>query len=100
MMNSCLEKPCPWGFAFHRKYPIQLDYSGSFSYSVSNNISGIQHGATAFVGCSKGNCCGCHGPFSGKQNYCFPKCQARNGGAIESNVFTWFWVRTSVSKKL
>ncbi len=30
MMNSCLEKPCPWGFAFHRKYPVQLDYSGSF----------------------------------------------------------------------
>ena len=36
MMNSCLEKPCPWGFAFHHKYPIQLDYSGSFRYVLIN----------------------------------------------------------------
>jgi hypothetical protein len=38
--------------------------------------------------------------MGGKQNYCFPKCQALNGGAIELNVYTWFWVRTSISKKL
>ena len=45
-------------------------------------------------------CCGCHGPMNGKQNYCFVKCQPRNGGVFEANVSTWFWVRTSLSKKL
>ena len=30
MMNYCLAHPCPYGFAFHHKYPIQIDYSGAF----------------------------------------------------------------------
>ncbi|XP_028406473.1 uncharacterized protein LOC114528962 [Dendronephthya gigantea] len=99
MINSCLEKPCPYGFAFHRDYPIQQDYSGSFSYSATKSISGIEYGATAQVGCSRGHCCGCHGPSRGKRNYCFEKCKAGNGGTIESHVYSWFWVRTSSHKK-
>jgi hypothetical protein len=37
-MNSCFGKPCPGGFAFHKEYPIQLDYSGSFRYILLHII--------------------------------------------------------------
>ena len=33
MMNSCLQKPCRFGFAFVDKIPgLQVDYSGAFRY--------------------------------------------------------------------
>ena len=32
MMNSCLQKPCRYGFAYHDKLPFQLDYPGAFRY--------------------------------------------------------------------
>ena len=32
MLNTCLERPCSSGFAFHKYYPVQIDYSGAFRY--------------------------------------------------------------------
>jgi hypothetical protein len=29
-MNTCLEKPCPWGFAFHDVVKHQVDFYGGF----------------------------------------------------------------------
>ncbi|XP_046839722.1 uncharacterized protein LOC124433904 isoform X2 [Xenia sp. Carnegie-2017] len=95
-MNDCLSRPCPSGFAFHHKYKIQTDYSGAFSYSTINPISGVNFGATALVGCDNGKCCGCYGPKNVKSNYCFQECEAKNGGTIKKNVFTWFWVRSRI----
>ncbi|XP_046839690.1 uncharacterized protein LOC124433873 isoform X3 [Xenia sp. Carnegie-2017] len=95
-MNDCLSRPCPSGFAFHHKYQIQTDYSGAFSYSTINPISGVNFGATALVGCDNGKCCGCYSPKNGKSNYCFKECEAKNGGTIKKNVFTWFWVRSRI----
>ncbi|XP_028390964.1 ryncolin-1-like [Dendronephthya gigantea] len=54
MMNECFKKQCPQGFAFHQKFLIQTDSSGSFSYSVVGDTSGIRHNSTAFIGCDKG----------------------------------------------
>ncbi|XP_046839746.1 uncharacterized protein LOC124433918 isoform X3 [Xenia sp. Carnegie-2017] len=99
-MNYCLTKPCRRGFAFHDKVSFQTDYSGSFSYSAKDNISGIDFGATALVGCDSGKCCGCYGPKNGKKNYCYNNCQAKNGGNITKNVYTWFWVRSRIPKKI
>ncbi|XP_028403917.1 uncharacterized protein LOC114526500 [Dendronephthya gigantea] len=76
-MNYCLQRPCRWGFAFHHKFPLQTDYSGAFSYSTKNRISGINYGATAFIGCDNGQCCGCYGPKNGTKNYCFKECDSR-----------------------
>ena len=45
-------------------------------------------------------CCGCFGPVGGKKNYCGTECTAKNGGTIVKNVYTWFWVRSSLPKKV
>ena len=45
-------------------------------------------------------CCGCFGPVGGKKNYCGAECTAKNGGTTEKNVYTWFWVRSSLPKKV
>ncbi|CAB4038204.1 Hypothetical predicted protein [Paramuricea clavata] len=54
MMNLCLEKPCTSGFAYHHLYPIQVDFSGGFSFAIVTNSSKSSNGATAFFGCDKG----------------------------------------------
>ncbi|XP_046843331.1 uncharacterized protein LOC124437395 isoform X1 [Xenia sp. Carnegie-2017] len=99
-MNDCLNRPCPWGFSFHDKFPIQIDFSGAFSYSTTNQISGINFGATALVGCDNRKCCGCYGPKNGKKNYCLKECNETNGGTIKKNVYTWFWVRSLIPKRI
>lgn len=45
-------------------------------------------------------CCGCYGPVDGTKNYCTQNCQAINGGTVTKNVYTWFWVRSSLPKRL
>ena len=45
-------------------------------------------------------CCGCYGPKNGKKNYCFKECDSQNGGTIRKNVYTWFWVRSSIPRRL
>ena len=45
-------------------------------------------------------CCGCFGPIGGSKDYCGVECQARQGGTIAKNIYTWFWVRSSLSKRL
>ncbi|CAB4013219.1 Hypothetical predicted protein [Paramuricea clavata] len=101
MLNSCLNSPCSPGFAFHKKYPVQMDFSGAFSYSASGTItSGITHESTSFVGCENHKCCGCFGPVGGKKNYCGTDCSVKNGGTFVKNVYTWFWVRSSLPKRV
>ena len=100
MLNYCLEHPCSSGFAFHKKYPVQIDFSGAFSYSAAANTSGITHDSTSFVGCENHKCCACFGPIGGKRNYCGIECKAKNGGSVVKNVYTWFWVRSSLPKKV
>ncbi|CAB4007966.1 Hypothetical predicted protein [Paramuricea clavata] len=101
MLNNCLNSPCSFGFAFHKKYPVQIDFSGAFSYSASGNTtSGITHESTSFVGCENHKCCGCFGPVGGKKNYCGTECRAKNGGTFVKNVYTWFWVRSSLPKRV
>ncbi|CAB4017887.1 Hypothetical predicted protein, partial [Paramuricea clavata] len=101
MLNNCLNSPCSPGFAFHTKYPVQMDFSGAFSYSASGNItSGITHESTSFVGCENHKCCGCFGPVGGKKNYCGTDCSVKNGGTFVKNVYTWFWVRSSLPKRV
>ena len=86
-MNSCLQKPCPWGFAFHDFIKYQVDFHGGFrsdclflhiciviaisflssiikmfspnSFSTTGSISGMEFNATAFVGCDNGNVRAC-----------------------------------------
>ncbi|CAB4025356.1 Hypothetical predicted protein, partial [Paramuricea clavata] len=97
-MNECLGKPCPWGYAKKDK-DSQHDYSGAFSYSVVEKISGMERGATAFIGCDGHKCCGCFGPLGGRKNYCSQSCNhAINGGTVTDKVFAWFWVRFSLPK--
>ena len=43
-------------------------------------------------------CCGCYGPKNGKKEYCAAGCNSQNGGSINKNVYTWFWVRSSLPK--
>jgi hypothetical protein len=46
-------------------------------------------------------CCGCFGPDGGTDNYCRPNCTAINGGTVvEHHTYTWFWVRTSLPKRV
>jgi hypothetical protein len=45
-------------------------------------------------------CCGCFGPIGGTNDYCGVECQAEQGGTVEKNVYTWFWVRSSLAKRL
>ncbi|CAB3983921.1 Hypothetical predicted protein [Paramuricea clavata] len=72
----------------------------STSFSTTGSISGMEHNSTAFVGCDNGHCCGCYGPAGGTKNYCAQNCNAINGGVVTKNVFTWFWVRSSLPKRL
>ncbi|XP_028391552.1 uncharacterized protein LOC114516315 isoform X2 [Dendronephthya gigantea] len=100
MMNECFEKQCPQGFAFHQKFLIQTDSSGSFSYSVVGDTSGIRHNSTAFIGCDKGVCCSCFSPPDNTEDLCGTDCKARLGANVVKNVYSWFWVRTSSPKKV
>ncbi|CAB4035578.1 Hypothetical predicted protein, partial [Paramuricea clavata] len=100
MMNSCLQKPCPWGFAYYHLIKVQTDNYGGFSFSTTGKISGMDYNATAFVGCDNGHCCGCYGPVGGTKNYCAQNCKAINGGTVKKNVYTWFWVRSSLPRRL
>ena len=45
-------------------------------------------------------CCGCFGPVGGTNDYCAENCKAINGGTVVKKIFTWFWVRSSLPKKL
>ena len=45
-------------------------------------------------------CCGCYGPIGGTKDYCTKECRSINGGIITSNVFTWFWVRSALPKRV
>ena len=38
--------------------------------------------------------------MGGTKDYCAENCKAINGGTVTKNVFTWFWVRSSLPKKL
>ncbi|XP_028413259.1 uncharacterized protein LOC114536107 [Dendronephthya gigantea] len=100
MMNECFEKQCPQGFAFHPKYPIQTDSSGSFSYSVVSKTSGINYNSTAFIGCDKGVCCSCFSPPDSTDDLCGTDCKAKPGANVVKNVYSWFWVRSSSPKKV
>ncbi|XP_028410572.1 uncharacterized protein LOC114533270 isoform X2 [Dendronephthya gigantea] len=97
-MNKCLERPCPQGYAVDKG--SQHDYAGAFSYSVEQSISGLERGATAFIGCDGKKCCGCFGPKGGRKDYCSQSCDKDiNGDRVhENNVNTWYWVRSSVPK--
>ncbi|XP_028413273.1 uncharacterized protein LOC114536122 [Dendronephthya gigantea] len=100
MMNECFEKPCPQGFAFHPVYPIQTDSSGSFSYSVVSETSGISHNSTVFIGCDKGVCCSCFSPPDSTEALCGTDCKAKPGANVVKKVYSWFWARTSSPKKV
>ncbi|XP_028416631.1 uncharacterized protein LOC114540704 [Dendronephthya gigantea] len=99
-MNSCLQSPCRLGFAYIRDLPIQVDYFGAFSYSANGPVSGTAYNSTSFVGCDKGKCCACFGPYGGAKDYCSDECQAFNGGTVLKNVHVWFWVRTAIPKNV
>ena len=45
-------------------------------------------------------CCGCFGPVGGTDDYCGTDCNKRSGGTIMKNVYAWFWVRSSIPKKV
>ena len=30
MLNTCFERPCSPGFAFHEHFPVQMDHTGAF----------------------------------------------------------------------
>jgi hypothetical protein len=45
-------------------------------------------------------CCGCFGPAGGTDDYCNPDCTAKNGGTVKKDTYTWFWVRTSLPKRV
>jgi hypothetical protein len=36
----------------------------------------------------------------GTDNYCGTDCKNRTGGTIEKNINVWFWVRSSIPKKV
>lgn len=38
--------------------------------------------------------------MGGTKNYCSKECQTLNGGTKATNVFTWFWVRSTVPKRV
>ncbi|XP_028411771.1 uncharacterized protein LOC114534515 [Dendronephthya gigantea] len=99
-MNKCFKKACPKGFAY--LFNFHIDRSGSYSYSVVSERSGIQDNQTSFIGCDHGKCCACFGPDS-KKDYCAPRCQAINGGTVlkeEDNITVWFWIRSSLPKRV
>ena len=45
-------------------------------------------------------CCGCFGPVGGTDDYCGHDCTAKNGGTVKKHTYTWFWVRTSLPKRV
>ncbi|XP_028416962.1 uncharacterized protein LOC114541174 [Dendronephthya gigantea] len=99
-MNKCFKKACPKGFAY--LFNFHIDRSGSYSYSVVSERSGIQDNQTSFIGCDHGKCCACFGPDS-KKDYCAPRCQEINGGTVlkkEDNITVWFWIRSSLPKRV
>ncbi|XP_028403520.1 uncharacterized protein LOC114526201 isoform X3 [Dendronephthya gigantea] len=98
MMNLCLEQPCPYGFAYHWLFPVQVHFSGGFSYVSKANSS--SSGSTAFFGCDKGKCCACYGPRGGRDVYCLEECEATNGGTITKHASAWFWVRLNPPRKV
>ena len=45
-------------------------------------------------------CCSCFGPKNGKKEYCAKECESKNNGTVhKKNVYTWFWVRSSLPKR-
>ena len=38
--------------------------------------------------------------MGGTKHYCAENCKAINGGTVTKNVFTWFWMRSSLPKRL
>ncbi|CAB4026434.1 Hypothetical predicted protein, partial [Paramuricea clavata] len=100
MMNSCLEESCSYGFAYHHLFPVQVDFSGGFSFLAGNNSGTISDGTTAFFGCDKGKCCACYGPAGGSDIYCEKECKAKNGGTVTTNAHAWFWVRLNPPQKV
>ena len=38
--------------------------------------------------------------MGGTKDYCTENCKAINGGTVAKNVFMWFWVRSSLPKRL
>lgn len=60
---------------------------------ISNLIYFFQQSCTL-------QCCGCFGPVGGRSNYCTGKCKAINGGTVVKRVYTWFWVRSSLPKRV
>ncbi|XP_028411772.1 uncharacterized protein LOC114534516 [Dendronephthya gigantea] len=99
-MNQCFKQVCTDGFAYI--FNTRIDTSGSYSYSVVSERSGIQDKQTSFIGCDHGECCACFGADS-KKDYCAPRCQAINGGTVlkkEDNITVWFWIRSSLPKRV
>ncbi|XP_028403369.1 uncharacterized protein LOC114526068 isoform X2 [Dendronephthya gigantea] len=96
MMNSCLDKSCPNGFAYHPVFPVQVVYSGGFSFVAGEG----SRASTAFFGCDMGKCCACYGPRGGRNVYCLKGCQATNGGTITKHASAWFWVRSNPPRKV
>jgi hypothetical protein len=45
-------------------------------------------------------CCGCFGPAGGTDDYCGTDCKKRRNGTIVKNFYSWFWVRSSIPKKV
>ncbi|XP_028405398.1 uncharacterized protein LOC114527885 isoform X2 [Dendronephthya gigantea] len=100
MMNSCLQKPCPHGFAYHPLFPVQVDFSGGFSFLAANQSETISDGTTAFFGCDKGKCCACYGPVGRNGVYCGRECKAKNGGTVVKDAHAWFWIRLNPPQKV
>ncbi|XP_028402956.1 uncharacterized protein LOC114525736 [Dendronephthya gigantea] len=100
-MNYCLQNDCKHGYAiFSDALGFRYDKFGSYSFSAISPYSGMNHDATAFIGCDQDKCCACFGPKGGLRNYCGPKCTAINGGKVIKNAFAWFWVRNRMPKRL
>ena len=38
--------------------------------------------------------------MGGTKDYCAEHCKPINGGTVTKNVFTWFWLRSSLPKRL
>lgn len=45
-------------------------------------------------------CCGCFGQIGGTDDYCNPDCSSKNKGTVIKQIYTWFWVRTSLPQKV
>ena len=38
--------------------------------------------------------------MGGTNNYCSKQCKAINGGTVSTNIYTWFWVRSALPKRV